>query len=350
MENITIIISKIKHMNNQIEFKFPDIVDPSLLKQLQKFSEKDEIYISVDKNSHIKYPIINNIPRMLPKLDNYADAFGAQWTKWRKTQLDSHSGTTITKKRLYRCLGEDIVNQLNKAANKFNILEVGCGAGRFTEVLLNLPASYVTSIDLSNAVEANQENCPQNERHRILQADVMKIPFLKEQFDIVFCLGVVQHTPNPEETIKKLYEQLKPGGFLIIDHYRPEIRRLTKITGGLIRPIIKRLPTHTRIKTCEKLVKLFLPIHKKIRNIPFAQQIFSRISPIACYYHAYPELPDNLQFEWSVLDTHDGLTDWYKHYRTKSQITNFLSLIGANNIVANVGGNGIEARCTKPNK
>ena len=36
----------------------------------------------------------------------------------------------------------------------------------------------------------------------------MELPFKPMQYDIVICLGVIQHTPNPEKTIKKLYEQV----------------------------------------------------------------------------------------------------------------------------------------------
>jgi SAM-dependent methyltransferase len=47
-------------------------------------------------------------------------------------------------------MGDELFSSL---AGK-HVLEAGCGAGRFTEVLLKAGA-YVTSIDLSSAVEAN---------------------------------------------------------------------------------------------------------------------------------------------------------------------------------------------------
>ena len=74
------------------------------------------------------------------------------------------------------------------------VLETGCGAGRFTEVLLSLPGVSLTSTDLSAAVEPNQLNCPQSARHRIIQCDINALPFRPRQYDVVVCLGVVQHT------------------------------------------------------------------------------------------------------------------------------------------------------------
>ena len=325
------------NIDRQMHMNFPSFVDPVTGAPLDTMCDEK------------KYPVIDNIPRIVTDSENYAAAFGEQWLRWRTTQLDSFSATTITRDRLYRCLGHkgrEILSYSNKAAQ---VLEVGCGAGRFTEILLQFPAARVTSLDFSTAVEANQANFPQDERHRIVQADIMQAPFEREQFDMVVCLGVIQHTPNPEATIEKLFDQVKPGGMLVIDHYRPEIRRLTKITGNLLRPIVKRLSSQRRMQTVELLVSIFFPVHRAIRNIPFAQQIFSRLSPITTYFHAYPQLPENLHRDWSILDTHDGLTDWYKHLRTPKQISEKLERLGGTQISVEIAGNGVEAICFKAN-
>ena len=97
------------------------------------------------------------------------------------------------------------------------ILEAGSGAGRFTEILLKYK-SVVHSFDFSTAVEANAIN-NKDENLILVQADIRKIPFQKKFYDFVICLGVLQHTPNPEESIRSLWNMLKPGGKLIIDHY-----------------------------------------------------------------------------------------------------------------------------------
>ena len=55
-----------------------------------------------------------------------------------------------------------------------------------------------------------------------------------------------------------------------------------------------------------------------------------------------------MQKEWSMLDTHDGLTDWYKHLRSRRQIKKTLENINSTSIEVNLGGNGVEARCKRP--
>jgi len=294
-----------------------------------------------------QFKIIEGIPRILPESQNYADAFGQQWLKWRQTQLDSHTGATISASRLNRCLGTEII-KLFSGQLPMQVLEVGCGAGRFTEILLEYPAVNLTSTDLSAAVEANQMNFPQDNHHRIIQSDIMKSPFEVNSFDVVICIGVIQHTPSPEKTIRKLLELVKPGGYLVIDHYTPEIKRLTKVTALMLRPIIKRLSAGNRMRACQYLVSIFFPLHKIVQHIPGGQALFSRISPINTYFHVYPQIGDKLQKEWALLDAHDGLTDWYKHLRTPTQIKSILEQLKASTIEVSLGGNGVEARCRKP--
>ncbi len=320
---------------------FPPLVCPIDHLPLEETPER--FTCPEDHSYHIRL----KIPRLLAEEKNYADAFGEQWNKYRITQLDSYTNTTISKDRLKRCLGDVLWKKLGQN-ERVELLEVGCGAGRFTEVLLDLPGASVSSIDLSSAVEANQRNCPQSDRHRIIQCDINQFPFLPEQYDVVVCLGVIQHTKSPEQTIAKLYKQVNPGGILVIDHYTHTLSRYTKLTSLILRPILKRLPPKQGINITERLVRLFFPMHRAVKRKRLLQIFLSRISPCATYYKSYPELGDKLQYEWSVLDTHDGLTDYYKHLRTRSQITSTLADLGAQNVWVEKGGNGIEARCRKP--
>jgi SAM-dependent methyltransferase len=204
----------------------------------------------------------------------------------------------------------------------------------------------VTSVDFSSAVEANQDNFPQDAQHRIFQADVRHLPFAAASFDVVFCLGVVQHTPSPEETIRKLYDQVRPGGWLVIDHYTRDLSEMTKL-AFLYRMVLRRLSPEQGLLWSRRLVDLFLPLHKSVRHHRVAQALLSRISPVLAYYHHHT-LNDELQREWALLDTHDSLTDHYKHFRTKKQIEDVLAGLGATAIWCERGGNGVEARCQRP--
>ena len=259
----------------------------------------------------------------------YADAFGEQWKRYRTTQIGFvFQDVRSRRDRLRGCLGDDLWSALQQPG-RTEILEAGCGAGRFTEVLLQLQAASVTSTDLSEAVEPNQINCPQSDRHRIIQCDINALPFAPSQFDLVLCIGVVQHTRNPERTIADLYRQVRPGGSLVIDHYAPNLSRYTKISALLLRPILKRMSPARGMAVTEWLTRVFFPLHRMVRNYRLLQVLLSRLSPLATYFQTIPELGDQLQYEWAVLDTHDGLTDYYQHLRSARQIESTLSRLGA---------------------
>ena len=89
-------------------------------------------------------------------------------------------------------------------------------------------------------------------------------------------------------------------------------------------------------------------MHRLMKHRKWMQMVLSRVSPLLTYYQAYPQLNDRLQYEWALVDTHDHLTDYYKHLRTAPQIAGLLSSLGAQDIWVATGGNGVEARCRKP--
>jgi hypothetical protein len=78
----------------------------------------------------IRYPIANKLPRFVAQ-DNYAQAFGKQWHRFPKTQLDSHTGLRLSEARLARCMRGYLPDVRGKL-----VLEAGSGTGLFTEILL----------------------------------------------------------------------------------------------------------------------------------------------------------------------------------------------------------------------
>lgn len=293
------------------------------------------------------FPVTAGIARFVPA-DSYAAAFGRQWKRYPRTQLDSYTGHPLSRDRLRRCLGTDLWNDLEGKV----VLEAGCGAGRFTEVLLERKA-LVQSIDLSCAVEANAANFPESTQHRIAQADILQLPFAPEQFDVVLCLGVIQHTPNPEHTIAALARQVKPGGYLVIDHYTGNLKDWISYwcsSRAWLRLVLKRLPPPVAMQWVERLVAAFLPLNRwaAASHQRWIMRAVGRISPVLSYYEVYPELSDTLQREMAFLDSHDALTDYFKHWRNTVQIKSALQASGCRVESCLLAGNGVEARAQKP--
>lgn len=294
-----------------------------------------------------RYPIIRGIPRFVDA-ENYSEDFGVQWNMFPKTQLDSFTGLDNSASRLERCLQGNLAS-----LKKQKVLEAGSGAGRFTEVLLKYGA-IVHSFDYSNAVEANARNNGHHEHLLLAQADIRKMPFPKLSYDYVVSLGVLQHTPNPEESIKRLWEMVRPGGALVIDHYLWKWRNILPPPIGsadiIYRQLILRLPKKDRFKFVKALTDFWFLWHWRFKDSLFIQRLLRRVSPVHFYYPHLKLRDRQMYYEWALLDTHDATTDFYKHRRTPYHIRKVLEEIGATSIVVVTGGNGVEAFCRKRDK
>ena len=248
------------------------------------------------------------IPSFIPE-NAYSAAFGLQWNTWVNTQLDSHTGLPITADRTERMFGPLYWSLPGK-----QVLEAGCGAGRFTQILLKQGA-VVTAFDISSAVYSNQLNNVHSERLRLFRGSITDIPIEVNSFDIVFCPGVVQHTPNPKETIYSLWAQVKPGGFLIFDQYRHNFSTWMR-TAWLVRLLLRNFKPEQNIKITNLLVKCWYPIHRAVAPYRLLEKILFRVSPITVHFNGYPSLSSEDQLAWAQLATHDNLTDYYKHQTT----------------------------------
>ena len=132
------------------------------------------------------------------RLEDYSPNFGLQWNKFPITQFDSHTGFPLTKNRL---LSSSEWN-LNEIKDKL-IIELGSGAGRFTEILISA-GSYVVSVEMSEAINVNSLN-NNSENIIFIKSSINNLEFLNDLFDYVLCYGVAQHTPDIMETYKSCH-------------------------------------------------------------------------------------------------------------------------------------------------
>jgi SAM-dependent methyltransferase len=298
-----------------------------------------------------RVPVIGGVPRFT-ETESYAAGFGLQWTAHPRTQLDSATGTHISRDRLARCVGG-----LQNVAGR-SVLEAGCGAGRFTEVLLDAGAR-VFACDLSRAVEANHANFRGRPGHFVCQADLMALPVARGSFDVVVALGVLQHTPRPEAAVRALASALRPGGLLALDHYaRPPGAGLAwRVAAALtpravLRNALLALPPRLAQSAATGVTAALLPLHRRLwRRGPVIDRVragFRRLSPVVDHYDRLPQLSPDQLADWSALDTHDALTDRYKHVRTADQVRAFLADAGLVEVEVAYAGNGVEGRGRKP--
>jgi arsenite methyltransferase len=111
-----------------------------------------------------------------------------------------------------------------------NALDIGCGRGAVTVALaLRLPKGHVTGIDLWRSVDQSGNNTAATESNLRLNgvesrvtletADMTKLPFADNTFDIVTASLSIHNVPSAEgraDAIREAIRVLGPGGRLLI--------------------------------------------------------------------------------------------------------------------------------------
>jgi len=265
------------------------------------------------------FPIIDGIPRFV-SLDNYTNNFGFQWNLFKKTQLDSHTKTTISKDRFFHQSGwkpDEMRNSL--------ILDVGCGAGRFAEVALSTGANVV-AIDYSGSVDACWGNLKENKNLHVVQADLYRLPFKPNLFDYAYSFGVLQHTPDVKKAFFALIEKIKGGGKVCVDFYRKDWK-VYLWPKYWLRPITKNLSSDLLFKLVKVAVPLLLPVSSILIRCPLVGHYLRYIIPVVNYERIFPLNKQQL-FEWAVLDTFDMFSPKYDYPQHEKTVGCWFKAIG----------------------
>ena len=283
------------------------------------------------------YGIVNGIPRFVAD-ENYAANFGFLWNRFRRTQLDSHSGAPISRERFVR----ETAWTAERLAGA-RVLDVGCGAGRFAEIALSLGAR-VTAVDYSTAVDACRANLP-DERLQVVQADVYALPFAPASFDFVYSLGVIQHTPDVKKTIEALVRALKPGGELVVDVYRKHW------TGWLhpriwLRPISTRMHAERLFAIVQRTSPPLLKVSNAVGALPVVGPRLRRLVPVANYAGILPLTPAQIE-EWAIVDTYDWLAPKYDRPQTAETLRRWCLEAGLSDVTV-FKADHLTARGRKP--
>jgi ubiquinone/menaquinone biosynthesis C-methylase UbiE len=284
----------------------------------------------VSEDGSTSYPIVGGIPRFVSS-DNYASNFGMQWNKFARTQLDSYSGVSISSDRFWRSLGCSPSSLRGK-----RVLDAGCGSGRFAEIALQAGAKVV-ALDFSTAVDACKENLGDNHDFLAIQANILEPPFADQSFDVVYSLGVLQHTPDPHAAFRRLARLVRrDGGVLCVDFYRRSLASFFEPRYWM-RPFVKGVPDQNLFESLERLVPKLLRVSNLVLAIPLVGQYLARLIPVANYRGRHPLSEKQIE-EWALLDTFDWLAPTYDNPKTESELSALFDESGFRDIeVLNAG-------------
>lgn len=124
-----------------------------------------------------------------------------------------------------------------------SFLDAGCGIGRNSYWPLKAGAAKCVAFDFDertvNVARHNLRAFPQAE---VRLKSIYDLTF-ENEFDIVFCVGVMHHLAHPEKAMANLVKALKPGGTLILWVYGKEGNETyLKVIDPLRKYVTSKLP------------------------------------------------------------------------------------------------------------
>lgn len=266
--------------------------------------------------------LVRGIARFSPE-ENYASTFGFQWNLFDRTQLDSG----VVRQSSERLFAE--TGWTPEGLDGLDILEVGSGAGRFSRVILEQTRANLYSVDYSEAVEANWKNngAIAPDRFHLCQASIYELPFPEGSFDKVLCLGVLQHTPDFEASVKALVAMAKPGGEVVVDFY-PVRGWWTKVHAKyLLRPIARRIPAPALMRLITRNVGWLLRLSNALRKAGLG--VLTRFLPIVDTSTFPHGLTKEQTREWAILDTFDQYSPQYDNPQRVEDVAAMFRRAGA---------------------
>lgn len=204
------------------------------------------------------YPIVDSVARLTPELaqryqdwlapmglrapetrvgagaefqtEATVDSFGFQWSWNSAMRSDADLHWRVAER--FRMKPADFAGKL--------VLDAGAGAGDQSRWLLQQDAQVV-SVDLSSAIDVVARKLRQCPEWVGVQGDIAALPLADEQFDIVYCEGVIPFTQDSALTVRELCRVLRRGGTILATHYPKAVRLRGRLKSAVVAAVRKRL-------------------------------------------------------------------------------------------------------------
>ncbi|MGM1022097.1 MAG: malonyl-ACP O-methyltransferase BioC [Bacillota bacterium] len=165
-------------------------------------------------------------------------AIGRQFNRSAAGLYDTHA-------HVQRIMADMLAKSLMKRTNagdsdRLSILEIGCGTGTLTEILMNRwPHSSITALDiapamilaaekrvLSAANHVGSNGRPSSDIHFLLaDVEMWAANAPASSFDLMVSSACFQWLSQPQQTLNYLHRLLRPGGILAFATFGPDTFR-----------------------------------------------------------------------------------------------------------------------------
>jgi SAM-dependent methyltransferase len=117
---------------------------------------------------------------------------------------------------IYPWLLEDLKASFSRQLTGRSILEIGCGPGFMMPVFTAAGLIEIIGVDLSLPMLKKARSRSDLQKTSLVQANVSALPFVDENFDLVYSRGSVFFWHDLSDCFKEIYRVLKPGGMAFI--------------------------------------------------------------------------------------------------------------------------------------
>lgn len=221
----------------------------------------------------VSRPITRGVPRMnaeLAGLEQVAQAFDVQWKEHHSGKLEDDTVYGWTEDQDWDFFRRGLAVEDADVAGAI-IVDAGCGHARFTRQVAAHGAAMAIGVDVAEAVDEAFAATRELANVHIVQANVAAPPFAPGSVDLVWCRGVLHHTPDPVAGQRALAGTLKPGGTMFVwvypDRFNPF--RFVKDIFDFLR--ITRLPPERLLQVCRVMAYpslAVLNLYRLARRLP----------------------------------------------------------------------------------
>ncbi len=231
----------------------------------------------------LEFPIQDGVPRMLvdrAETDPAAESFGFQWRARNSGVFEKDTLYGLTKEvelsSFFNAYGIGAADLKGK-----RLLDAGCGDGALLELISGYGAEIV-GIDVNTSIAVAHRRCKPLSDVMILQCNILQPCFPSHSFDLVWCEGVIVHTPDPRTAFRSMSQLVKPGGRLFVWVYPSDrLSIYQRIRDLLVAPYL--IPRPVLVGLCYLLAVATLPVFRLTRRKrslkTIAFDLFDNLSP-----------------------------------------------------------------------
>jgi SAM-dependent methyltransferase len=207
--------------------------------------------------------------------DRTVKDFGDQWLRY--SDNEGYYGSLE--------LFSDILSPFLKKEDLKNckVAEIGSGAGRIVNMLLESGVQHVVAVEPSDSFEVLVRNIRNSEKVTCLKITGDQLPAYGD-LDYIFSIGVLHHIPDPKPVVEAAFKALSSGGHFLAWLYGKEGNEFYLALIKPLRILTRKLP-HQALASLVWLI--YHPLNLYIRlchrfPLPLREyilSIFEKMSP-----------------------------------------------------------------------